>query len=239
MGDVLLVHDRDRGEEMPQPVAATDVGQLVQQHRAPLGGRPAHRVGGQHQPGRGEAEGVGDGAVGAQPQTGAGAQPQLALDRRQSETARTLGLSEWQTVRWHLLPALGPAYLSVWALAFAISLTAFGTAHLLADASRPALPALSAATVGIAVQGGAEASLAAADVYLARPGLAPLVRLVRGSRRTLDVIRRNVLVSLLYNVITGGLAMAGLINPLIAAILMPISSLTVVTMSYRSRTFQE
>ncbi|UCF67693.1 MAG: heavy metal translocating P-type ATPase [Acidobacteriota bacterium] len=98
--------------------------------------------------------------------------------------------------------------------------------------------ALSAADVGVAVHGGAEASLAAADVYLRRPGTAPLVTLVRGSRRTLGVIRRNIVVSVLYNLITASLATAGMINPLIAAILMPISSLSVVLLSYRSRTFE-
>jgi len=97
--------------------------------------------------------------------------------------------------------------------------------------------ALSAATVGIAVRGGAEASLAAADVYLVRPGLRPLVELVQGARRTMGIIRRNLAVSLAYNLVGASLAMAGLISPLVAAVLMPLSSLTVVTMSYRSRSF--
>ena len=55
--------------------------------------------------------------------------------------------------------------------------------------------------------------------------------------RTRAVIHRNLTVSLLYNVLGAGLAMAGLITPLLAAILMPISSLSVITMSFRSRTF--
>jgi cation transport ATPase len=33
------------------------------------------------------------------------------------------------------------------------------------------------------------------------------------------------------------LAMSGVLNPLVAAILMPISSLTVIVSSYRARTF--
>lgn len=97
--------------------------------------------------------------------------------------------------------------------------------------------ALSAASAGIAVHGGAEASLTAADVFFRRPGLGPAVDLVRGARRTLRVMRRNVVVSLAYNVVAGSLAIAGWIDPLIAAILMPLSSLTVVGLSYRSRTF--
>ncbi|HRP63172.1 MAG TPA: cation-translocating P-type ATPase, partial [Phycisphaerales bacterium] len=99
--------------------------------------------------------------------------------------------------------------------------------------------ALAAASVGVAVKGGAEASFAAADVYLDRPGLTPLAELVEGSRRTFGVIRRNIAVSLLYNVLGVSLAVAGLLNPLIAAIIMPISSLTVIVLSYRSRTFEE
>jgi P-type Cu2+ transporter len=97
--------------------------------------------------------------------------------------------------------------------------------------------ALSAASVGIAVHGGAEASLAAADVFLTRSGVGSVVELVLGARRTLRVIRRNLAFSLAYNVIGVGLAVTGLIGPLIAAILMPISSLTVVTSSFRARTF--
>jgi P-type E1-E2 ATPase len=97
--------------------------------------------------------------------------------------------------------------------------------------------ALAAASVGIGVHGGAEAALAAADVYLARPGLAPIVELLEGSRRTLRVIHRNLVFSLLYNAAAVSLAMAGLMHPALAAILMPASSITVVLSSYRARTF--
>ena len=81
--------------------------------------------------------------------------------------------------------------------------------------------ALAAADVGIAVHGGAEASLAAADVYIASPGMTPLVDLIQSSRKTMRIIRRNLLLSLVYNVLTGGFAAAGKMNPLVAAILMP------------------
>ncbi len=97
--------------------------------------------------------------------------------------------------------------------------------------------ALAAATVGIGVHGGAEAALAAADVYSARPGVAPLADLVDGARRTMRVIRRNLVFSLLYNLAGVGLAMGGLLDPIGAAILMPLSSLTVIVSSYRARTF--
>ncbi|MDX2130536.1 MAG: heavy metal translocating P-type ATPase [Planctomycetota bacterium] len=97
--------------------------------------------------------------------------------------------------------------------------------------------ALAAADVGVAVHGGVEASLAAADVYLGTPGLAPLVELVTASRRTMTVIRRNLWVSLFYNVTAGTLAVLGLVNPIVAALVMPLSSITALSVSLRSRTF--
>ena len=99
--------------------------------------------------------------------------------------------------------------------------------------------AIAAASVGIGVHGGAEACLASADVYLTKAGLSSLVALTDGARRTMHVIRRNVGFSIVYNVIGAGLAMTGHLTPLIAAILMPASSLTVVIASWRSRTFVE
>ncbi|MFV2073228.1 MAG: heavy metal translocating P-type ATPase [Thermoanaerobaculales bacterium] len=98
--------------------------------------------------------------------------------------------------------------------------------------------ALAAATVGIGVHGGAEAALAAADVYLGRPGLAPVVDLLRGARRTFGVIRRNLVLSLTYNVVAVSFAMTGHMSPLLAAVLMPLSSMTVVLSSYKARTFE-
>ncbi len=94
--------------------------------------------------------------------------------------------------------------------------------------------ALAAASVGVAVSGGAEASLAAADVYMREPGLAPLVDLARVSRRTVRAVRRCLTVALAYNAFAASLAVAGLISPLVAAIIMPISSLSVVSMAVAS-----
>jgi Cu2+-exporting ATPase len=99
--------------------------------------------------------------------------------------------------------------------------------------------ALARATVGVAVSGGAEASLAAADVYMRRHGLMPIVELCRGSRLTLRAIRTGLGASLGYNSIAATLAVLGLINALTAAVLMPLSSLTVLALALRARTFGE
>ena len=97
--------------------------------------------------------------------------------------------------------------------------------------------AIAAAHVGIGVHGGAEACLDTADIYLTRPGLSSLVELTQGARRTMRVIRRSIAFSLVYNAIGASLAMAGLLTPLIAAVLMPASSLTVVLASWQGSTF--
>jgi len=116
--------------------------------------------------------------------------------------------------------------------------TAEGAVVMVGDGVNDAA-ALAVATVGIGVHGGAEAALAAADVYLREPGLTPLLHLVEGARRTMIVIRRNLAFSLAYNAVAMSLAIAGLMSPLLAAVLMPASSIIVVVSSYRTRTFRE
>jgi len=51
------------------------------------------------------------------------------------------------------------------------------------------------------------------------------------------VIRRNLVFSLTYNLVAVGFAITGHMSPLLAAILMPLSSMTVVLSSYRAKTF--
>jgi len=97
--------------------------------------------------------------------------------------------------------------------------------------------ALALADVGVAVLGGKGASLVAADVVLTREGIAPLLDLLRGARSVFGVIRRNLVFSLLYNLAGATLALLGLVGPLLAAVLMPASSLSVVLSSALSRTF--
>ncbi len=96
---------------------------------------------------------------------------------------------------------------------------------------------LAAASVGIAVKDVAEVSLAVAPVYLTRQGLGGVVELLRASRRTVSSIHRNFAVSLAYNVFAVALAGLGLINPLVAALLMPVSSLSVVALTLTQKTF--
>jgi P-type Cu2+ transporter len=97
--------------------------------------------------------------------------------------------------------------------------------------------AMAAANVGIAVHGGAEACLSAADVFTTRPGLEAVALAAAGAKRTMQVIRVGIGLSLAYNVLGIALSVAGRLDPLWAAVLMPVSSITVVTAALRARTF--
>jgi Cu2+-exporting ATPase len=97
--------------------------------------------------------------------------------------------------------------------------------------------ALALADVGVAVLGGTGASIVAADVVLTREGVAPLLELLKGARSVHGVIARNLGFSLVYNVVGAGLVVLGHVGPLLAAVLMPASSLTVTLSSAFSPTF--
>ena len=94
--------------------------------------------------------------------------------------------------------------------------------------------ALSSATVGISVAGAAEVARDAADVFIAQSrGPEAIAELFQYSRRALRRIRLNLIVSVSYNVVGAVLAMTGHVSPLIAAILMPASSLTAIFIATR------
>ncbi len=92
--------------------------------------------------------------------------------------------------------------------------------------------AMQAAGVGIALKGGIESALEAADIYIATgDGIEGFYRTLRGAQKLKGIIYRNLTFSLLYNVIGATLAIAGYVTPLLAAILMPLSSLIVILSS--------
>ena len=95
--------------------------------------------------------------------------------------------------------------------------------------------ALSRADVAIAMGSGADVAVNASDVVLLGGTLESLEEAFKISRRTYKTIRQNIGFSLIYNVFTIPLAVAGYVIPLIAALSMSLSSLVVVGNAMRIR----
>ncbi|MCW4026604.1 MAG: copper-translocating P-type ATPase, partial [Candidatus Bathyarchaeota archaeon] len=90
-------------------------------------------------------------------------------------------------------------------------------------------PALTAASVGIAIGTGTDIAIESADVTLVRGDLSSVVTAVKLSRATFRKIRQNLFWAFFYNVATIPLAMLGLAHPVLAEIAMATSSVTVVS----------
>jgi Cu+-exporting ATPase len=103
-------------------------------------------------------------------------------------------------------------------------------------------PALAQADVGIAMGGGADVALDAADVALLRADPAALVAAIRLSRRAMTTMKQNLFWAFVYNVVGIPVAagvlypVAGiLLSPIVASAAMAFSSVSVVTNSLRLR----
>ncbi len=93
--------------------------------------------------------------------------------------------------------------------------------------------ALAMADVGIALGCGADISRHTADVCLLGDDLRQLFRLETISQQAIHTIRKNLVCSLIYNVVAIPIAAMGMLNPIIAAIAMAVSSAMVVGSSLR------
>ncbi|MCC6684036.1 MAG: HAD-IC family P-type ATPase, partial [Bacteroidia bacterium] len=88
--------------------------------------------------------------------------------------------------------------------------------------------ALKAGNVGISVTENTAHFSPASDVIMDASVFAKLPAFIKLCKNTLRVIHGSFVISLLYNVVGLSFAVQGTLSPLIAAILMPLSSVTVI-----------
>jgi Cu+-exporting ATPase len=99
-------------------------------------------------------------------------------------------------------------------------------------------PALAKADIGIAIGSGSDVAKETGGIILVKDDVRDVVGGIKLSRATMRKIKQNLFWALVYNALGIPLAAIGLLNPMIAAAAMSLSSLSVVTNSALLRKFK-
>jgi P-type Cu2+ transporter len=148
----------------------------------------------------------------------------LSGDRRPvvEAMARTLGIADWKAEQ---SPADKTAALA--------ALRAQGRNVLMVGDGLNDAPALAAASVSVSPSTAVDVSQTAADVVFQGDKLGPILETLDVARRADKLVRQNLWLALVYNLVAAPLAMGGQLTPLLAALAMSSSSLIVILNALR------
>lgn len=94
-------------------------------------------------------------------------------------------------------------------------------------------PALTKANIGIAIGSGTDIAIESADIVIANNDLEKIISAITISKKTINKIKQNLFWAFIYNIIGIPLAAFGLLNPMIGALAMSLSSVSVISNSLR------
>ncbi len=97
-------------------------------------------------------------------------------------------------------------------------------------------PALAQADISFAIGSGTDIAIESSQITLVSGNLKLIPKAIKLSKITLNIIRQNLFWAFFYNIILIPLAAVGKLNPMIAALAMSLSSVSVVTNSLRIKT---
>jgi Cu2+-exporting ATPase len=139
-----------------------------------------------------------------------------------AHVAQTLGITDWQA---ECLPQDKVAHIA--------ARTAQGARVLMVGDGLNDTAALAAAHVSISPATALDAARVASDMVLLGTDLSPIASALQTAQQATRRIRENFTISTVYNVVAVPLAIVGLATPLIAALAMSLSSITVTLNSLR------